>query len=303
MQYRGKLSVLSALHREEPVLIIVLGGGMASVVSVGVLEALASARLTRFKAGIGVSGGACNLAALYSAPDRMHEVMRVYEHLAYGGFMTWSMGWSGPRIAFDREELLQTLQGERAHLGLPSLNSQVIHNHPSALFFAATVHATGENRLLDGRMNLFQNLAASMAIPGACRPESVNGEELSDGCVSVRVGYSIRKVWARKVLVVMNRVPFEERLWWEQYFTPYITYLALMGCAPQLQNAAAQMEPAFSKDLQRLLECRRIETLVIAPDYTDPYLMPASTYVPELYRGYRRARDFTFDLIERARAR
>lgn len=301
MHYRGKLSVLSALHDGEPVLVVVLGGGMASVVSLGMLSALSRARLTNFKAGVGISGGACNLAAFYSSPHGMDDVLSVYEHLALGGFLTWRMGIFGPYLSFNIEELVATLQGERTHLGLPSLDKGAIEAHASQLWFGVTRHTTGEGVLLDAKQNLFSALRASMAIQGVCEPEVIDGEALSDGAVGMRVGMAIRKVWARKVLVLMNRMPFHDRTWWEQWFTPYVTRIALLGLAPGLCNNAVRMEESFAEEIRRIENCKRLEMLCIAPDWTDPPLMPWTTSCLSLQTAYVRAQDFTESLCEKAR--
>jgi predicted patatin/cPLA2 family phospholipase len=299
VKIRGNLSVLTALARGEEVLVIVLGGGLSCVISLGVLTAFADAGLYRFKAGIAVSGGACNLAALMSDPGKMRSVLDVFEYLACGGFLQLKIGPLGPHLCFDREELIQTLEGKRAHYGLPSLNEKAIAAHPTPFWIVATDHHQVKGVFLDGKTDLFSKLRATMSIPGACSPVEIAGQEVSDGQVSLKAIEAIRKVRTRKVIVILNRPPFDERTWWEQLFTPVITRMALWKESLRLRETAATMDGDFARELRRLERSKRIETLVIHPTLVDD-LWPWTNNVLQLRRSFNEAMHFTTRLIERA---
>lgn len=299
MRYRGKLSVLSALANGESVLIVVLGGGMSCVVSLGVLVALVRANLhSRLRAGIGVSGGACNLAAVFSNPEKIESVMEMYRHMACGGFLSIRWGPLGPHLWFDSEELMHALEGRRSHLGLPALDEKKIMLRPHPFWVAATDHTKGTCVFLNARRRLFRSLRATMAIPGVCEPVIVGGRKLSDGAVGMKIETAVRG--ARRVLVVMNRPPPENRVWWEQMFTPMVTRFALRSESSKLREAAAWMDTDFEEDLRRLEACTHVDTLVVHP--TDPNLFPFCSFWPQLKTAYEDARDFTERLIDEAHA-
>jgi predicted patatin/cPLA2 family phospholipase len=303
MNFRGKLSVLTALARGEPVLVIVPGGGTSCVYSLGVIVTLVLANLHRFiKAGIGVSGGAFNLAALFSNPERIETVIEVFEYLAREGFIRLKRRRFGrPYLVFDLEELIQTLEGKRAHLGLPALDEGCIRSHPSPFWVVATKHETGEGEFLDAKSNLFPSLRATASIQGTCAPVSINGVKFSDGQVGMKVGPAIRKVMARKVLIIMSRPPIEERGWAEQMIAPTLTRLALKDETPELREAAAMMDYSFSEELRRIWACQRLETLTIFPDHEED-IWPWTSDPKRLRLAYNTGRNYAERLIERAHA-
>lgn len=300
MQYRGSLSVLTALARGEQVLLIVMGGGMSCVISLGVLTALVEAQLhTKPKACIGVSGGACNVASMLSHPERIHDAFSVYEHLAQGKFICLRWGMWGPQFTCDIDELIAALRGDRAHIDLPSLRHDRLIAQPIPFWTVATHAHTGAGVFLDAKVNLFESLRASMAIPRVCDPVTVGDTTLLDGAIGMRVGPSIRKVMARNVLVVMNRPPPGSRGWLEEFMTPWVTRMALMGAHPELVEAAVAVDTAFADELTRLEACTRLKTLVIHPDMGEP-LQPWTSWVPLLRHGYTSAHEYTLRLIDEA---
>jgi len=301
MQIRGKKSVLTALARGEEVLVIVMGGGMSCVISLGVLAALVRADLHRFKAGIGVSGGACNLAALFSNPEKIESVLEVFEYLACGGFLRLRLGPLGWYLAFNLEELIQTLEGKRSHIGLPALDEANVASQPSPFWVVATDHRSGKGVFLDAKRDLFRKLRATMSVQGVCSPVDMEGRQVSDGQVGLKIGPAIRKVMARKVIVIMNRPPMENRGWWEQMLTPTVTRMALLTESRELREAAATMDFSFSDEVRRLEACKRVETLVIYPDFMED-MWPWTNNVSLLNLSFARARDFTERLVEDARA-
>jgi predicted patatin/cPLA2 family phospholipase len=300
MDYRGNLSVLNALAGGEPVLGVVNGGGYACMIGLGVLVGLKQAGLNRFSAGMGSSGGACILAASFSNPEKLESVPDVFEHLALGGFLRHKWGPLGPYPVFDREELIQTLEGRRAHKGLPALNGEKMKHDPRPFLVVATNNKTGKRVLLDGRPDLFGSLRATLSIQGACAPVKKNGMELSDGQVGMGIGPSVGNL-ARKVLVILNRPPIEERAWWERKFSPSYARVLLRGETPELREAAAKTDTLFSRGLRRLEACPHIETLVIYPNWLEN-LWPTSGNVPLLRLAYLNARNYTERLIKQARA-
>lgn len=301
MQYRGNLSVLTALARGEDVTVIVLGGGLSCVVSLGVLVSFVLARIFTPKAVVGFSGGACNGAAAITNPEKIEQVIDVYRHIAYGGFLTMKYTWWGmPYLAFDLEELLATLKGEREHRGLPRLDHDRV---PANRFFVGvTEHETGRGHVFPAHDNLFTWLEASMSIQGARKPVAIGGVNFSDGAVGGKIGMSIRKVWARRVIVLMNRVPPEERWWFEKTFTPMITRAMLWGEPHELREAAVRMDDDLAIEMSRLGACERIQSLFIAPDLTDPYLLPQTAVPFMLELGYERGKQFGEKLVEMAHA-
>jgi predicted patatin/cPLA2 family phospholipase len=302
MQHRGDVSVLTALARGEPVLVVVLGGGMSCVVSLGVLVALVQAGLhTKPKAYIGVSGGACNIASLLSTPESIGTAMQVYEYMAEGKFL--AVRWSpwGPYLSFNIGELLAALSGERAHLDLPTLNPTRV-TAQSIPFWAAATHAhTGRGAFFDARKDLYTAIRASMSIPGVCDPVIIDGEQYLDGFIGMKMVSAIGKTRARKVLVIMNRPPPGSRGWWEEAFSQTVTRMALGASSPAFREAGARMDSVYAAELERLYACARFKSLVIYPDDAEP-VMPWSVSISLLRTGYTHALEYTTRLIDQSKA-
>lgn len=301
MRFRGDLSLLKELSRGEPVTVIVMGGGQTCVVSLGILVAWVMARIFRPKAVVGFSGGACNGAAALTNPEEIHRVMDVYRHIVYGGFLTVRYTWYGmPYLAFDLEELLASLRGEREHLHLPRIKHEKLS--AGRFFVGVTEHANGKGRIVPAHADLFTWLEATMSIQGVRDPVSIDGVRFSDGAVGGKIGMSVRKVWARKVIVLMNRVAPEDRWWWEKVLTPHITRALLHSESTDLREAAVRMDDDLSIEIERIGRCERIRSLFIEPDLSDPYLLPHANHPTVLELAYRRAVDYGEKLMQLAHA-
>ena len=301
MNYRGKLSVLSALAGGEQVLIYVNGGGVSCVFSLGVLVSLVRANLNKFAVRYGGSGGALILAASISNPEKLESVLDVFEYLVCGGFLCLKRGPLGfPYPVFDIEELIQTLEGKRAHLGLPALDEEKIRSHPDPFRVAVTDNKTGKGRFLDVKPHVFRALRATASVQGACDPVEMNGREFSDGQVGMKIGPALGMA-VKYVLVIMNRPPIEERAWWEQQFSPMLARILLASETPGLRKAAAEMDTVFSRGLRRLEACSHVETLVLYPNWVED-ILPLTSNLPLIRLAYHSGMNATERLIERVHA-
>ncbi len=289
MDIRGKESVLHALRDGEPVLVIVLGGGMSCVFSLGVLVSLVRMNLHRFSHAIGVSGGACNVAALLSNPGEMRSVMKVFEYLARGGFLRLKLGPFGWYVWFDIAELINALEGKVQHEDLPALNEDNVVSHPCSFRVGATDHKTGKGVFLDAKSDLFLKLRITASVQGACSHVTIGTRMLSDGQIGVgkRIGPALGRM-AKKVLVIMNRPLIEDRTWWEQQFSPWFTRFLLAAENPEIREAAVKMDNFISRGVRRLEACTHTDTLVISPNWIED-IFPLTNNVPLLGLTFQNA--------------
>ena len=301
MHVRGSITVLKALVRREPVLLVVRGGGMSCVNSLGVLAGFVGENLSQFSGAIAYSGGACNVASLLSSPEKLERVMEVYEYMVREKFFRLSWGIRGLRPVFNLDELIHTLQGKRVEKGLPALDEANIKAHPNPFFVVATNHKDGTGEFLDAKANLFPSLRATLSVQGACPPVMLNGHQVSDGGPGMSVVSAIRKVRTRNVVVIMNRPPVEELTWSEQYCAPFITRVVLAFESRSLREAAALMDVAFSKELRRLEVNKYVKSLFIYPSVAED-VWPYTTNIPLMRRAFENAKTFSEGLARQVRA-
>ena len=293
MDYRGDLTVLKGLsdYRTRTA-IVVMGGGMSCVVSLGVLVALVVARLTKFRRAVGVSGGACNIAGLMSG--NIDQVFGVFEHLARTGCITmrWT-NWWGWQMSFDRDKLMRILS--------EMLDVEAIKNDPRRFFTVAT-RVDGSGKFLDGNAHPLDAIRATVSIQGACDPVTIDGEVLGDGMPGFKIPDAMRKVRAKQVIFVTNRYPVEQRWWFEQLITPHLYRLALASETQAVRQAAIDTDMVFEKHVDRIVCCKRIRALHIFPGAGDPDLTSSTSDVAQLKIGFNRAREGALRLIDKALA-
>lgn len=303
MTHRGSLKVLSALAHGDDVTVIDKGGGMACVVSLGVYEAIANAISGHFKGALLASGGACNFSGFETNRQNVGAAMNVYRHIALGRFIKWKWGPLGPYLIFDREELIEALKGNRAHLGLPAIDEEKIKKSPTKINIVVTNHETGEGVLRDARDgSLFDLLKQTTSIPAVCDPVKSDKGLMSDGAVGMSKLSQIMEMRARYVLIIMSTPPPD---WFWEWYMPIDAvrtemYLALWHRAltPEMRKSIAWMDTNYLKEIKRLMDSPHLEVLVIHPTITIP---PWCANLPLLEMMHIQSRDYVENLLEKAR--
>lgn len=275
----GDTRVLSAIAAGESTLVIVLGGAVSCVVSLGVLHALMQyGRLERVRKFLGVSGGACNVAALLDNPDGLDRVLDVYKHVAREGIIGFK--WFGRKwgVNIDIDALLRILQGN--HAGLPWLNEQRISARNVRFHVAVTDRQSAKCYFPDAKHDLFDALGASMRVPVGGNRAAMPGTflELVDGAVGFDTVKAIRALRAPNVLIIMNRVLSSRRWWAERKFGPRLASYTLRSETLALQKAAECMDDLLEAQVHALLSraatgrCHGVRVLALAPN--DSSIMP-----------------------------
>ena len=213
-------------------------------------------------------------------------------HLAHGGCISLQWTWLGWQFVFDQDKLFKILES--------SLDETAVKRDSRKFWTVATQYASGSGVLFDGTNDLFRALRVTTSVPGICAPILIDGEEHGDGAPGLRMHQAVRKLWAKRVLVIANRYTLEERWIVERTLTPFLTYLTLFSAPSGVRSSAMGMESVFAEEMTRIEACTRIKKLFIYPSQDDPYLWPWSNDVPELARAMHHAQRYTEELIDRA---
>jgi predicted patatin/cPLA2 family phospholipase len=180
--------------------IIVEGGAMRGIFSVGVLDVFLERGFEPFDLAVGVSAGACNLAS-HVARQSGRNWRAYFDLMTRRDFIDVRRALRRGSIV-DLDWLWATL-AERDPLDVAGLARS-----PVEFVVVATSAATGAPTYLrPGGMDMFDALRGSCALPGLYRGSvSLDGVSLVDGGVSdpIPVAEAYRR-GARRILVVRSR--------------------------------------------------------------------------------------------------
>jgi predicted patatin/cPLA2 family phospholipase len=190
--------------------VVVEGGAMRGVFSVGVLDVFLEQGFEPFDLAIGASAGACNLASHVARQDGRNR-RAYFDLMTRREFIDVRRALLG-RSVVDLDWLWDTL-AEREPLDVDTLGRS-----PVELVVVATSARTGQALYLRPRgSGVFDALKGSCALPGLYRGRvTVDGEALIDGGVSdpIPVEEAYRR-GARRILVIRSRpATFVKRNGW-----------------------------------------------------------------------------------------
>ncbi|MGH7437014.1 MAG: patatin-like phospholipase family protein [Polyangiaceae bacterium] len=221
--------------------LVVEGGAMRGIFSVGVLDVFMERGFSPFDFVIGASAGACNLASHVAGQDGRNR-RAYFDLMTRREFIDVRRALLG-RSAVDLDWLWDTLAA-REPLDVAAVVGSAVE-----LVIVATSARTGEPVYLPPRTgDLFDALKGSCALPGLYRGQvSVGGEPLIDGGVSdpIPIEEAYRR-GARRIVVVRSRpAAFVKTNGWSSRLsaklargTPAVTR-ALLGTAERYQRAVA----------------------------------------------------------------
>jgi len=273
--------------------IVVEGGAMRGVFSVGVLDVFLERAFEPFDLAIGASAGACNLAS-HVARQEGRNRRCYFELMTRREFIDLRRAVRG-RSAVDLDWLWAAL-AEREPLDVAALACS-----PTELIVVATSARSGEPLYLrPGRDDIFDALKGSCALPGLYRGGvSVAGEPLIDGGVSdpIPVEEAYRR-GARRILVIRSRPA---------------GYVKTDGWSSRLSAAFLRKQPVVARAMRRTAEryqravallhappgdCRIVHVAPVLPMSTGRTTQDARA----LERDYAHGREMAEDAIDRWRA-
>jgi predicted patatin/cPLA2 family phospholipase len=184
----------------ERAAIVVEGGAMRGIFSVGVLDVFLERGFDPFDLAIGVSAGACNLAS-HVARQAGRNWRAYFDLMTRRDFIDLRRALTGGSVV--DLDWLWTALAEREPLDVAA-----ILRSASELVVVATSASTGEPVYFrPGLEDMFDLLRGSCALPGLYRGSvSVDGATIVDGGVSdpIPVAEAYRR-GARRILVVRSR--------------------------------------------------------------------------------------------------
>lgn len=221
--------------------IVVEGGAMRGIFSVGVLDVFLERGFEPFDLAIGASAGACNLAS-HVARQEGRNRRCYFELMTRREFIDVRRAAIG-RSAVDLDWLWDSL-AERDPLDVAAIDRS-----PVELIVAATSARSGEPVYLRPRADeIFDALKGSCALPALYRGSvSVGGEPLVDGGVSdpIPVEEAYRR-GARRIVVVRSRpAPYVKTNGWSSRLSALllrrqpIVAAAMLRTAERYQRAVA----------------------------------------------------------------
>ncbi len=218
--------------------LVVEGGAMRGIFSVGVLDVFLERGFSPFDLAIGASAGACNLASHVAGQDGRNR-------RAYFDLMTRREFIDVRRAAFggsavDLDWLWETLAAREP------LDVGAVVASKTELVIVATSARTGQPVYLPPRTeDLFDVLKGSCALPGLYRGNvSVGGELLIDGGVSdpIPVEEAYRR-GARRIVVVRSRpATFVKKNGWSSRISA-----ALVRGTPAVQRAMLETAERYQR--------------------------------------------------------
>jgi predicted patatin/cPLA2 family phospholipase len=255
-----------AAPRRARTAIVVEGGAMRGIFSVGVLDVLLERGFEPFDLAIGVSAGACNLAS-HVARQEGRNRRCYFDLMARREFIDLRRALRGGSIV-DLDWLWERLAATEP-LDAAAIAARAVHPEKRVeLVVVATSLASGDPVYLrPGADVLSDALKASCALPGLYRRDvAVAGEALVDGGVSDPIpAEEAYRLGARRILVVRSRpAAFVKTNGWSARLTPLIwrsrpvLARAMLRTAERYQRAVAflQRPPA---------DCRIVEVAPASP--------------------------------------
>jgi predicted patatin/cPLA2 family phospholipase len=183
-----------------------------------------------------------------------------------GRFLGRTFGPRGWRAVFDQEELTQTLQGDRVHLGLPGLNVRSISRDPCDFLVVGTNAKNGTGDLLGAKKKPIKAIRATTAIPGCCDPVRIDGEDYYDGAWGDPLpGTIVRKFWARRILVIMSQPPYDELTPYEVWNDQLVSWFANLQIPSVLHEGTRRMGERIAQTVRILEQCNWVRALVVYP--------------------------------------
>jgi predicted patatin/cPLA2 family phospholipase len=219
--------------------LVVEGGAMRGIFSVGVLDVFMERGFSPFDLAIGASAGACNLASHVAGQDGRNR-RTYFDLMTRREFIDVRRAALG-RSAVDLDWLWATLATREP------LDVRAVVANKTQLVIVATSARTGEPVYLPPREeDLFDVLKGSCALPGLYKGTvSVGGEPIIDGGVSdpIPVEEAYRR-GARRIVVVRSRpATFVKKNGWSSRLsaalvrgTPAVRR-AMLGTADRYQRA------------------------------------------------------------------
>jgi predicted patatin/cPLA2 family phospholipase len=280
----------SSLRPSATAAIVVEGGAMRGIFSVGVLDVFLERNFDPFDLAIGASAGACNLAS-HIARQEGRNRRCYFDLMTRREFIDLRrIVWGGSVVDLD---WLWAELARRDPLDVAS-----IAKSPVTLVVVATSARTGNPRYLrPGPDRMFDALKGSCALPGLYRGSvCVEGEPLIDGGVSdpIPVEEAYRR-GARRILVVRSRPA---------------TYVKTDGWSSRIAPLFLRSQPTVTAAMRRTAErYRRAVSFLHAPpgDCRIVHVAPAvpmstgrtTQHRRALERDYGHGREMAEDAIDR----
>jgi predicted patatin/cPLA2 family phospholipase len=284
---------LSGADVRDRAAIVVEGGAMRGIFSVGVLDVFLERGFDPFDLAIGVSAGACNLASHVARQEGRNR--RCYFDLMTRREFIDVRRAVGGRSVVDLDWLWAAL-AERDPLDVAAIARSALE-----LVVVATSARTGEPVYLrPGPERIFDVLKGSCALPGLYRGGvSVEGEPLIDGGVSdpIPIEEAYRR-GARRILVIRSRPA---------------AYVKTAGWASRVSAFFVRGQPVVARAMARTAERYRRAVAVLHSPPDDCRLVHVAPVLPlstgrttqdrrALERDYAHGRDVGEDAIGRWKA-
>ncbi len=241
--------------------IVVEGGAMRGVFSVGVLDVFLESGFEPFDLAIGVSAGACNLAS-HLARQRGRNRRSYFDLMTKREFIDVRRALSRGSVV-DLDWLWATL-ALREPLDVAAIEKASVE----FVVVATSAHSGEPVYLLPGPGEMFDALKGSCALPGLYRGiVSVGGVPLVDGGVSdpIPIEEAYRR-GARRILVVRSRPA--EYVKSSSYLSTRLTSL-LFGSQPAVVKAMLRTPERYQEAVARIhappADCQVVHVAPPAP--------------------------------------
>jgi predicted patatin/cPLA2 family phospholipase len=272
--------------------IVVEGGAMRGIFSVGVLDVFLERAFEPFDLAIGVSAGACNLAS-HVARQKGRNRRCYFDLMTRKEFIDVRRILRGGSVV-DLDWLWATL-AEREPLDVASIAGRSLD-----FVVVATSAQTGEPVYLrPGPDRIFDALKGSCALPGLYRGEvSVAGEPLIDGGVSDPIpAEEAYRLGARRILVIRSRpARYIKTAGWSSRASELF-----MWSRPVVARAMARTAERYGRAVAFLrsppADCRLVHVAPVAPMSTGR----TTQDVRALERDYAHGREMGQEAISRWR--
>lgn len=292
------LHVIRGDHK-RPLVIILPGGALSCVVSLGMLMALVDAGLDPRNLVIYSVSGGYGVALGYAA-GCLEKVLPVFLHLAAKGHIG-RRAWGLRGFRLNLEELFRILAEGDESLGFPGISLKAIQQHPVTLRTVLTDYEGVNGVIVDGKQDVFNLVRAAMAIPGLREPVLHNGRLVLDGgCTkwSLPVWPAIKGQRPRAVIVLGNQpilgtVP---KTWFEQLMLPFALGGLLWSVPPLLRKTIIESYVQEAEGLRRL-EKLHTPCIGIVPCAADPRIFPWTENPADLQRAHDAAYAFGANLL------
>ena len=237
------------------------GGGMKGVYTAGVYDYLLDNTIS-IDYGIGVSAGAANLIT-YFAEQKGRTFTFFYEYTFRKEYMSVS-NWLKTRNYLNLDYIYSTLTNQG---GENPLDYEIFANKNIKYYAVATNADSGSAKYFtkeDIRLNNYDVLKASCAIPVACKPYNVEGTLYFDGGVSDPIPYKKALTDGCTHVIVLLTRPKTFRKEKQKYL------FALKRFLKKFPNIAYKLENRhfiYNEQLEELLKLEKAgNAVVIAPE-------------------------------------